>query len=101
MSYYVVTYDLLTKNEPDYAPLIEALESLGAVKYQKSGWFVELEISSNELAKILIKFLENGDRLMVLSFTDEPSISEAIAPTEEWIEKRFSLNAALAQDIME
>jgi len=55
MSYYVVTYDLLTKNEPDYAPLTEHLESLGAVKYQKSGWFVELEISSNELAKILYR----------------------------------------------
>jgi hypothetical protein len=90
MAFYVVTYDLVKKNESEYQELWDELDSLDSVKTQDSVYLVASSDTQREMFDRLRAHVQENDRLMVVTFSKRPSYKKALKGTNDWIEKHFA-----------
>jgi len=73
MQRFLITYDLHGGTEEEYEDLIKALKRRGAVRVQKSVWFLK-DADGKENCEGLRDFfwgyMKEGDRLLVVRFDD-------------------------------
>lgn len=89
MAYFVVSYDLKQKEWPDYTKLIEKLEKMNSIKYQKSAWLVDQNKTAKHILDILTPYIHQDDLFMVIEFSKEPEWTRALQGTKVWIAARF------------
>lgn len=89
MAYFVVTYDLVNRNESDYKELWDEMDRLGAAKYQDSAYFVELNNTALEVKDHLRDYIHEKDRLMVIEFVKRPNYTRCFTAGHEWLKARF------------
>lgn len=64
MKLYWIGYDL-DKPGQDYKDLISALTKMNAKRILKSDWFLESELTSDQLRTHLVQFIDRNDRMLV------------------------------------
>jgi hypothetical protein len=89
VAYFDVTYDLVGRKEAEYQELWDGMDRLGAVKYQDSAYFVELNNTAPEVKDHLRSYIHEKDRLMVVEFTKRPSYTRCFTAGHEWLKARF------------
>ena len=81
MAVYCVSYDLKGPN-PDYEPLIEALQSEGKWwHFLESTWLVSTDETSSELYKRLLPALTRKDCILII---EVPNNAQGWLPREAW-----------------
>lgn len=89
MAFYVVTYDLVKKDESDYQDLWNELDSMDSVKTQDSVYLVASAKTQKDMLDTLKQHIHENDRLMVVTFTRKPSYAKTLRGTNDWIAKHF------------
>lgn len=78
----IVTYDLC-KPGKDYASLIKAIESFPfAQKVCLSTWVIKTPLDCTAVRDLLLRHMDNNDRLFVAALTGEAAWHKAICGTE-------------------
>ncbi|NIJ70308.1 hypothetical protein [Xanthomonas sp. 60] len=88
MAKFLVAYDLT--DGKDYARIIAELNRLGAVRTQRSTYFVG--VTSDGAAGFLQHlrgFVDEDDLLMVVKLYEKPRYTRALRGTNEWIDHNF------------
>lgn len=73
MRRFLISYDLLRGTEEEYKDLITALKDAGAVRAQKSVWYLADEDDEQTCTALRDRFREHmgpSDRLLVVRFDD-------------------------------
>jgi hypothetical protein len=90
MAFFVVNCDLRRKDEFDYQELWDEFERLGAVKYQKSDYFLSVANTADEIRDYFKRFVHEDDSLMVIEFEKKPKFTKSVKGTNAWIEKHWA-----------
>lgn len=90
MAYFVVTYDLIGRNESAYKELWDEMNRLGAAKYQDSAYFLEVNETALRVRDHLKEYIHENDRLMVVEFFKRPSYTRCFTLGHAWLKARFS-----------
>ena len=72
MQLHLICYDLHARRSPsDYQGLLEDLKRLGAFRSLESNWWLERDgITTVELRDRLARYIDQGDRLLVVRVAD-------------------------------
>lgn len=90
MPNYLISYDLNKEQDgQDYGPLIAELKRAGAVRTQKSVWFLMSAQSQQAILDALKTYVDKNDYLMVVTMTLKPSFTLAMKGTNDWLAKAF------------
>jgi hypothetical protein len=83
---YLVSYDLL--KQKNYERIERAIQGYTACRILFSVWLVQTNLSSLELATVLVNALDNDDRIFVSEFTQRTSwrgLMTTDANMQKWI----------------
>lgn len=73
MPVHIVNYDLNAPGQ-NYKNLIEELQRVGAIRYQKSAWLIDNSQSAAQLRDAIMTYLDENDNVFVAE----------IAPDADW-----------------
>jgi hypothetical protein len=90
VAFFVVTYDLKTKDEFDYERLWDEFSKLDAVKFQESDYFLAADNTAEEVRDHFKQFMHEDDMLMVVEFIKKPKYTKAIKGTNAWVGKHWN-----------
>jgi hypothetical protein len=89
MPLYIINYNLIREAEFDYSEFYDKLQSLDAVKYQDSAYFLSALSDLTTVSTTLAALIHDDDLLMVVEFTKEPDWTSALSGTRVWLSRHF------------
>lgn len=94
MNIFIVSYDILQKNEGEYDRIWASLDELDSQKVQKSVYLVAVadEMTQDELYRRIKKQLGIGDSLLVAEITTRPKVSKEKIKTNQWLDELDELD---------
>lgn len=91
MEPFLITYDLLPLGR-NYAPLSTAIKQLSDGLYWKeleSTWIIITNIGAIEIRDNLKKYIDNNDKLFIISLDYEAAWSGLSKESEKWLEENL------------
>lgn len=91
MTAFLITYDLLPLGR-NYAPLISAIKQISDGLYWKeleSTWIIITNIGAIEIRDLLIPYIDNNDKLLIVSLDYEAAWSGLSKESEKWLKENL------------
>jgi len=91
MEPFIITYDLLPLGQ-NYAPLITKIKSIAPDYYWKeleSTWIIITSKSAEEIKSILVPYIDQNDKLLVIALDYEVAYSGLSEESIKWLQKNL------------